>query len=132
MELHHRLLTMKSIEHDDGGSIVGPDALPTDEVEETTALAQDINLGLVSKKTAALQRGYDYDQEQELIKEEKSGEENLLSLAVEAARNRATLGEISDALEAVFGRYKAQIKFFVRSKIPLTYTQITQSFRKVS
>jgi methylmalonyl-CoA mutase len=39
-----------------------------------------------------------------------SGEENLLSLAVEAARYRATLGEISDALEVVFGRYKAQIK----------------------
>jgi methylmalonyl-CoA mutase len=37
---------------------------------------------------------------------------NLLSLAVEAARNRATLGEISDALEIVFGRYKAQIKSF--------------------
>ncbi len=36
--------------------------------------------------------------------------ENLLSLAVEAARNRATLGEISEALEVVFGRYKAQIK----------------------
>lgn len=35
---------------------------------------------------------------------------NLLSLAVEAARNRATLGEISEALEAAFGRYKAQIK----------------------
>ncbi|MCX7547194.1 methylmalonyl-CoA mutase [Xanthomarina sp. F1114] len=42
----------------------------------------------------------------------KSGKENLLSLAVEAARERATLGEISDALEAVFGRYKAQIKSF--------------------
>jgi methylmalonyl-CoA mutase len=40
----------------------------------------------------------------------KKGGENLLSLAVEAARNRATLGEISDALEVVFGRYKAQIK----------------------
>ena len=38
--------------------------------------------------------------------------DNLLALAVEAARNRATLGEISDALEAVFGRYKAQIKTF--------------------
>jgi methylmalonyl-CoA mutase len=38
--------------------------------------------------------------------------ENLLSLAVEAARNRATLGEISDALEVVFGRYKAQIRSF--------------------
>jgi len=37
---------------------------------------------------------------------------NLLELAVDAARNRATLGEISDALETVFGRYKAQIKTF--------------------
>ena len=40
----------------------------------------------------------------------KTGEGNLLALAVEAAENRATLGEISDALEEVFGRYKAQIK----------------------
>jgi methylmalonyl-CoA mutase len=37
----------------------------------------------------------------------KSGKENLLELAVKAARNRATLGEISDALELVFGRHKA-------------------------
>ena len=42
----------------------------------------------------------------------KTGEGNLLELAVEAARNRTTLGEISDALETVFGRYKAQIKSF--------------------
>ena len=42
----------------------------------------------------------------------QTGEGNLLELAVEAARNRATLGEISDALETVFGRYKAQIKSF--------------------
>ncbi|ARV11048.1 methylmalonyl-CoA mutase [Gilvibacter sp. SZ-19] len=41
-----------------------------------------------------------------------SGEENLLALAVEAAKARATLGEISDALEASFGRYKAQIRSF--------------------
>ncbi|HUH26996.1 methylmalonyl-CoA mutase [Gelidibacter sp.] len=40
------------------------------------------------------------------------GNENLLALAVEAARLRATLGEISDALEVEFGRYKAQIKTF--------------------
>ena len=40
------------------------------------------------------------------------GNYNLLSLAVNAARERATLGEISDALEAVFGRFKAQIKSF--------------------
>ena len=42
----------------------------------------------------------------------KSGKENLLELAVEAAKERATLGEISDALELVYGRYKAQIKSF--------------------
>jgi methylmalonyl-CoA mutase len=42
----------------------------------------------------------------------KSGKENLLSLAVDAARSRATLGEISTALEIEFGRYKAQIKSF--------------------
>ncbi len=42
----------------------------------------------------------------------RSKEGNLLALAVEAARERATLGEISDALEAEFGRYKAQIKSF--------------------
>ncbi len=42
----------------------------------------------------------------------KSGTENLLDLAVIAAKQRATLGEISDALELSFGRYKAQIKSF--------------------
>ena len=35
---------------------------------------------------------------------------NLLELAVEAAKNRASLGEISDACEAVVGRYKAVIR----------------------
>jgi methylmalonyl-CoA mutase len=40
----------------------------------------------------------------------RSGKENLLDLAVKAARNRATLGEISDALEVVFGRHKAVTK----------------------
>lgn len=37
---------------------------------------------------------------------------NLLALAVEAAKNRCTLGEISMALEKVYGRYKADIKTF--------------------
>ena len=38
--------------------------------------------------------------------------DNLLALAVEAARARATLGEISDALESAFGRHRAQVKSF--------------------
>ncbi len=40
----------------------------------------------------------------------KSNQGNLLELAVTAAQARATLGEISDALEVVFGRYQAQIR----------------------
>ncbi len=43
---------------------------------------------------------------------ENKNKNNLLSLAVEAAKHRATLGEISDALEEVFGRYKAHIRSF--------------------
>ena len=39
-----------------------------------------------------------------------SGEGNLLALSVVAARERATLGEISDAMESEFGRYKAVIR----------------------
>ncbi len=40
----------------------------------------------------------------------QSGKGNLLELAVVAARARATLGEISDAMELAFGRYKAEVK----------------------
>jgi methylmalonyl-CoA mutase len=47
---------------------------------------------------------------QDLTNCSKTGNGNLLAIAVEAARNRVTLGEISDALEVVFGRHKAQIK----------------------
>ena len=38
------------------------------------------------------------------------GDGNTLALAIEAARARATLGEISDAMEAVFGRHKAEVR----------------------
>ena len=40
----------------------------------------------------------------------KSGEGNLLELSIEAAKQRATLGEISTAMENAFGRYKAKIR----------------------
>ncbi len=40
----------------------------------------------------------------------KTGEGNLLALAIEAARNRATLGEISLAMEQAFGRHVAQTR----------------------
>ncbi|WP_296581153.1 methylmalonyl-CoA mutase [Xanthobacter sp.] len=39
-----------------------------------------------------------------------AGNGNLLALAIEAARAKATVGEISDALEKVFGRHRAEIR----------------------
>lgn len=45
-----------------------------------------------------------------ISKSAESGMGNLLELAIEAARKRASLGEISSAMEHVFGRYKANIR----------------------
>jgi len=44
------------------------------------------------------------------LTEGAKGEANLLTLAVNAARARATVGEISDAMEAAFGRHRADIR----------------------
>lgn len=47
---------------------------------------------------------------EEITQVAKTGKGNLLESAVKAARLRATLGEISDAMETVFGRYQATIR----------------------
>ena len=47
-----------------------------------------------------------------LTKAASNGSKNLLALSIEAARLRATLGEISTAIEKIFGRHKAEIKTF--------------------
>ncbi|MCO4821921.1 MAG: cobalamin-dependent protein, partial [Flavobacteriaceae bacterium] len=86
------------------------DPISTLEVDNQTVRNQQIaslNKIKVERDTNKLQTAL-----LKLTEAAKSGKENLLSLAVEAARERATLGEISDALEVVFGRYKAQIKSF--------------------
>ena len=72
-------------------------AVRNSQIERLTNLKADRNPVKVNKSLADLSNCA------------KSGEGNLLDLAVQAARNRATLGEISDALENVFGRYKATI-----------------------
>ncbi len=45
-----------------------------------------------------------------ITKVAESGDGNLLDMAVKAARKRATLGEISDAMEKAFGRYTATVR----------------------
>ncbi|MEM8847220.1 MAG: methylmalonyl-CoA mutase [Bacteroidota bacterium] len=57
---------------------------------------------ILSNLTAAAKKAMNQDSERN----------NLLALAVEAARNRATLGELSDAMEEAFGRYRAKIQSF--------------------
>ena len=44
------------------------------------------------------------------LREGAAGDGNLLTLCIEAARARATVGEMSDAMETVFGRHKADIR----------------------
>lgn len=80
------------------------------EVDNQTVRKQQIerlNLIKATRDTAKVKECLD-----KITETAKTGKGNLLELAVEAARHRATLGEISDALESVFGRYKAQIRSF--------------------
>ena len=63
-----------------------------------------------------------------LTKAAETGEGNLLDLAIDAARKRASLGEISYALEKVMGRYKAVIKSI--SGIYSSESQDDEKFKK--
>ena len=67
------------------------------QVERLTQLRRDRNAQDVEARLHALTRCAE------------TGEGNLLALAVDAARAKATVGEISDALEAVYGRHQAAI-----------------------
>ena len=77
---------------------VDNDAVRNSQIERLEALKKDRNESEVSE---ALKN---------LTACAKTGDRNLLALAVDAARKRATLGEISDALEEIFGRHKATHK----------------------
>lgn len=77
---------------------VDNEAVRNSQIERLEALKKDRN---TSEVTEALKN---------LTACAKTGDGNLLALAVDAARKRATLGEISDALEEIFGRHKATHK----------------------
>ncbi|MBL7941894.1 MAG: methylmalonyl-CoA mutase [Flavobacteriales bacterium] len=67
-----------------------------EQVERLEYLRNNRDQGAVNSAVAAI------------VEASKNNEGNLLELAVVAARHRATLGEISSAMEQVFGRYNAQ------------------------
>ncbi len=93
--------------------IVGMNAYEAREVPEVSALDFDNNAlrNAQIKRLEQLKRERDTSAVRETLEELErcaaSGEGNLLDYAVEAARKRATLGEISMALENVWGRYQA-------------------------
>lgn len=58
----------------------------------------------------------------------ETGKGNLLALSIDAARKRASLGEISMAMEKVFGRYKAKINLI--SGVYSSETQNNENFNK--
>lgn len=96
--------------------IVGVNAYQTDEVEEFDILEVD-NTKVREAQIERLKK-MRAERNTEKVKEAlkalehcaKTGEGNLLELAVNAARERASLGEISDALETSFKRYTATIR----------------------
>ena len=99
----------------DGGTdkIIGVNLFPNlDEEEHLETLAVD-NAAVRASQVARLQNVKANRDEAaaraalQALTVGAEGDANLLELAVVAARARCTLGEISDALEAVFGRYRA-------------------------
>ncbi|WP_017755702.1 methylmalonyl-CoA mutase [Calidifontibacillus oryziterrae] len=83
---------------------------PIDILEVDNTLVREQQLERLRK----LRKNRDEQKVQEalaaLTKAAETGEGNLLALSVEAARARASLGEISDAIEKVSGRHKAVIR----------------------
>lgn len=67
------------------------------QIDKLNRLKAERNPAEVAAKLEALTNG-------------AAGNGNLLALAIEAARAKATVGEISDALEKVFGRHRAEIR----------------------
>ncbi len=124
--------------------IVGTNAYCLDEEEPIDILEID-NTAVRKEQFAAIERNHKNRDEAavqaalaKITECAKSGEGNLLEAAVEAAGLRATLGEISDACEAVAGRYRAIIRtisgvYSAESKDDETFKEacrLTEEFAK--
>lgn len=97
-------------------TVVGVNKYPLDETEEIDVLKVDntqvraAQLAKLKQLRAERDPGAVQSALDALTKAADTGEGNLLALAVDAGRAKATVGEISSALEKVYGRHKAEIK----------------------
>ncbi|MBF9232016.1 methylmalonyl-CoA mutase [Microvirga alba] len=98
---HQKIIGVNAFKPTDEASIdilkVDNASVRTQQIEKLRRLRAERVQADVDAALAALSKG-------------ASGEGNLLDLAVKAARAKATVGEISDALEKVWGRHRAEIK----------------------
>ncbi len=81
------------------------DILAIDNVKVREGQIARLKAIRASRDTAAVQAALDA-----LTAAAESGEGNLLGLTIQAMRLRATVGEVSDALEKVYGRHRADIQ----------------------
>ena len=77
-------LLVAEISPDDGGEIVWPEVLPENEQEAMAADGFDLANGLVSKRTLSQRRGYDYNEEQGRIADEKADEDSIGAMLLRA------------------------------------------------
>ena len=97
-------------------TIIGMNKFPLDEEEPIDILDIDNSAVRVKQieRIERMQQARDEEAVQRLLADlttaSQSGEKNLLACAVDCARARATIGEISDAIEQVSGRHKAVIR----------------------
>jgi len=97
--------------------------LDIDNTEVRESQIRRLELLKASRNTGEVQKALEA-----LTRSAETGEGNLLALSIDAARRRATLGEISFALEKVFGRYKAVIRSI--SGVYSSESGDSESFRK--
>ncbi len=83
---------------------------PLETLEVDNAAVREAQLARLKKLRAERNEGEVQESLDTITKACETGKGNLLALAVDAAKKRASLGEISYACEKVFGRYKAVIK----------------------
>jgi methylmalonyl-CoA mutase len=83
------------------------DAAPVDILDVDNAAVRTAQIARLDRIRQTRNAGHVEAALGTLTEAARTGEGNLLALAIEATRARATVGEISDALEAVFGRHRA-------------------------
>jgi len=78
-ELNRRVLTMAGWDGEDadGGVVIWPETLPSNVLDDAKALQLDLDMGLVSKQTASMHQGYDWEQELERMEGEAASADNI-------------------------------------------------------